>query len=256
MIKSISTLLILFSALILSGQNITLLKNYNPKAKELKHSLNKTKDSLILVSENTILKVEIFNEDYEDVVVVEGHNARIGLNKLPVGKFVVEAKLTDKVIVMDLIKYEDFNETTNSAVPFEKKDVAEGRGMMLDESLNLVKSTPKRSVGFMLNRGKTKKQSQKKQKFYWTITIVNNEIGSIKTMRLVDHESVERMIVKNKIVNKGSSNKLNELIVWEVYNKTKFMEHQVSNPDFIYSPNSEYFNTTPHYSTKNSVQSL
>jgi len=254
MIKSISSLFLLFSTIILSGQNITLLKNYNPKAQELKHSLNKTKDSLILGSENTILKVEIFNEDYEDVVVVDDQKAHIALNNLPAGKFVIETKLTDKVIVMDLIKYEDFNETAK-VTALKKKNIAEGKGMMLDESLNLVKSTPKRSVGFMLNRGKAKKQNQKKQKFYWTITIVNNEIGSNNTMRLVDQESVERMILKNKIVNKGSSNKLNELIVWEVYNTSKFMEYQVSNPDFIYSLNSEYFNTTPHYST-NTFQNI
>ncbi|WP_400074733.1 hypothetical protein [Winogradskyella sp. R77965] len=256
MIKSISLLLLLFSTLILSGQNITLLKNYNPKAKELKHNLNKTNDSLILGCENKILKVEIFNEDYEDVVIVENHKAQIALNNLPVGKFVVETKLEDKVIIMDLIKYQDFNERTNSTPSFEKKNVVEGKGMMLDESLNLVKSAPKRSVGFMLNRGKAKKQSPKKPKFYWTITMVNNEIGSIKTMRLVDQETVDRMILKNKLINKNASNKLNELIVWEVYNTSKFMEQQVSNPDFVYSSTSEFFNTSPFYSTENISQNL
>jgi hypothetical protein len=75
-------------------------------------------------------------------------------------------------------------------------------------------------------------------------------------MKLVDQESVNRMITKNKIEHKGTSGKSNELIVWEVYNTSKFMEHQVSNPKFVYSLNSEYFNTTPYYSTKIGIQSL
>ena len=252
MIKSVTTLL-LFSTLFISGQNITLLKNYNPKAKELKHNLNKTNDSLILGSENSILKVEIFNEDYENIIIVEADEAKISLNDLPIGKFVVETKLTDKTILLDIIKYKDFSNTTNSSVLNEKKNVAEGNGMMLDESLNLVERPPARSLGSLLNRGKTKIQSPKKQKFYWTITKTNNESGASKTMRLVDEESVERMILKNKIENKSASGKLNELIVWEVYNTSKFMEHQVSNPDFVYSMSSEFFNTSPHYSSESKI---
>jgi len=44
------------------GQKSTLLQNINVRAKELKHSLNKTGDSLILEGERTIYKVEIFNK--------------------------------------------------------------------------------------------------------------------------------------------------------------------------------------------------
>ena len=256
MIKSICTLLVLFSTIQIHSQSITLLKNFNPKAKELKHSLNQTRDSLLLSCENTIKKVDIFNEDYEETLIIENHKAQIALNNLPVGKFVVETTIADKVIIMDLIRYEDNKDSSSSNHTYESKEIIEGNGMMLDESLKLVKTTPKHSVEFLLTRGKAKNQNHKKQKFYWTVTKINTESGSSKTMKLVDQTTVERMILKNKIEYSSSSGRFNELMVWEVYNTSKFMEYQVSNPDFIYSIASEYFNTTPYYVTENSNQSL
>jgi hypothetical protein len=73
-------------------------------------------------------------------------------------------------------------------------------------------------------------------------------------MKLVQKESAERMILKNKIEHNSASGKLNELIIWEVYDTTKFMENQVSNPDFVYSSSSDIFNTSPYYSTKKDIQ--
>ena len=91
MFKKICTLLILFSSVIISGQNITLLKNTNPKVKELKHNLNASRDSLIMECEKTIYKVEIFNEDYEKIIIVEDFKSKIPLLDLPAGEFIVEA---------------------------------------------------------------------------------------------------------------------------------------------------------------------
>jgi hypothetical protein len=237
---------------IIYGQNITLLKNFNPKAKELKHSLNPTGDSLVLGCEKTILKIDIFNEDYEKTVVVEGYNAKISLTDLPAGKFVVEAKIVDKIILINIIKHDYLNEPTNADI----SDIAEGKGMMLDEGLNIIKSSPNTSIEYILTGAKRQKSLNKNQKFYWVITKVNNESGSSKTMKLVNQESADRMILKNKLENQSASGKLNELKVWEVYNTTKFMSQQVLNPDFIYSLESDFFNTTPYYSTQNNIETI
>ncbi len=253
MIKKICILLVLFSTIIVSSQDITLLKNTHPKAKELKHSLNNTRDSLILGCEKTILKVEIFNEDYEKSVIVEAFKTQISLDDIPVGKFVIQAKLADKIIVIDLIKHNYFNAESNSKMSLEQKELAGGKGMMLDDGLNVIKSSPNHSIDFILTRRKTKKLSNKNQKFYWTETRVNTESASNKTMKLVNQEAVDRMILKNKLEHNSASGKLNELTVWEVYNTTKFMAYQVSNPDFIYSLTSDLFNTSPFYSTINSI---
>lgn len=250
MFKKICTILILSSTVIISSQNITLLKNNNPKAKELNHSLNSTKDSLILESEKPIYKIEIFNEDFEKIVVVKDFEVQIPLFDLPVGRFIVHAKLTDRILVMELIKHE----VSNSTVTLDKIEIAEGKGMMLDEKLNIIKSSPNKSIEFILTRGKTKKRATKNQKFYWTVTKINNEIGSSKTMRLVNQESVDRMILKNKLEYSSTEGKLNELIAWEVYNTEKFIKHQVSDNNYMYSQASDFFNTSPYYTSANNLQ--
>ena len=252
MTKNISTLLILFLTLFSYGQNITLLKNTHPKAQELKHHLNSTKDSLILASENKILAVEIFNEDYEKIIKIEANNAQISLREMPVGKFVVETKLTDKIILMDIIKYDDFNDISNT----EADNTVEGKGMMLDEKLNIIKSSPKNSIEFILTRVKGKKQKTLDKKLFWTVNHIINERGSSKTMKLVDQESVNRMILQHKVQRNCDSGKLNELTIWEVYDTSKFMENQVVDPDFVYTNSTDSFNTTPYFATSTELQNL
>lgn len=256
MLKNACTFLILFSSVIIYGQNFTLLKNYNPKTKELKHSLNKTRDSLILGCDKTILKVEIFNEDYEKIIPVNDHKAQIALHDIPVGRFVVEAKLVDKIVIMNLIKHDYLEANSNSKMSRDTKGIVEGKGMMLDENLNAIKTSPNRSIEFILTRGTRKKNTHKKQNFYWVLSEVNNKIGSSKTMRLVDKKSVDRMIKNNKLEHNTVSGRLNELTVWEVYNTSKFMRNQMSNPNFIYSSTSDLFNVVPYYSKESSLQSL
>jgi hypothetical protein len=231
------------------------LKNFNPKVKELRHSLSTTNDSLLITCEKTIYKVEIFNEDYENIITVDGFEAKIPLNELPFGRFVVEVKLGDKIVVMHLIK-RDYTDISSSALSAKTEEVFEGQGMMLDEQLKVIKSAPKRSVEFLLTRKKVKKNTPKKQKLYWTVSEINNDHASRKTMKLVDKESVDRMILKNKIEKNSVSGRLNELTVWEVYNTTEFMKNQMSNPDFIYSQASDSFNAVPYYTRENGIQSL
>lgn len=252
MFKPISTLLILFATLTCYSQNFTLIKNTHPQARELKHSLNKTNDSLVLECDHKIVNVEFFNEDFEKIVIVEDLKTKIALADFPEGKFIIEAKLTDKIILIDLIKHEE--QKTNELININEP--AEGQGMMLDESLNVIKNAPNKSISFILTREKTIQHTTKTNKFYWVISQINNKVGSSKTMKLADQKSVDRMILKHKVELNSDCGKLNELTIWEVYNTRDFMENQVSNPDFVYSSTTDSFNTIPYYSTNDKVQDL
>lgn len=238
------------------GQDIVLLKNFNPKAKELHHSLNASKDSLVVKSETKILSIDIFNEDFETSINVEGFESRISIEELPEGKFVVEARLNDKIIIFGLYRPNFTENHTLGSASSKTEEVAEGNGMMLDEKGQVIKCVPNKSIAFLLTRENNKSHHSKSQKFYWVVTKVNNEMGSNKTMKLVEKETVDRMISKHKQELNSVSGKLNELTVWEVYNTTKFMELQMSDPNFFYSVTSEVFNTTPYYSTHNTVANL
>jgi hypothetical protein len=250
--KRICTLLILCCTLGISGQNVTLLKNFNPKVRALKHDLNSSRDSLVLEYEKTIVKVDIFNEDFEKLVVVESQNAQISLEDIPEGKFVIEVTLSDKIVLMDVIKHEANDNLCGSSI----SNITEGQGMMLDESLNIIKNSPHNSIEYILTGVKRERAITKKEKFYWVVIQTNTEIGSSKTMKLVDQKSVDRMILKNKLENRNTASKFNKLIAWEVYDTSKFMEQQLLNSNFMHSQTSDVFNTTPYYATKEGLQNL
>lgn len=247
------TLLALFLTVFTYGQNISLLKNFNPKAKALKHSLNKTRDSLFLVCEQNIIKVDIFNEDYEKIVNVDDSEIKISLKDLPVGKFEVEVKLDDKIILMHLIRFTDHKTTSNNYSLAQQHTNKNQKGMMLDENLNAVKTLPNSSVENLLS-GRKRKNSTKKKKFYWVIRQTNNKLGSHKSMKLVDKASADRMIRKNQLEINSASGKYNELIVWEVYNTSQFVRKQRLNPDFVYTASTEIFNNIPYYEKQNNLK--
>jgi len=91
------------------GQQIAFYKNSNYQADILHQSLNKAGDSLILESKTTqILKIEIFSDDYSERLVVDSNKTKVDLKILPLGNFVIQAKLGQKWIVMYLEKKEDF----------------------------------------------------------------------------------------------------------------------------------------------------
>ncbi|WP_400074735.1 hypothetical protein [Winogradskyella sp. R77965] len=102
------------------SQKSTLLQNVNTRAKELKHHLNKTGDSLILECERTIYRVEIFNRDFEKSLIVKDSKVRIPLRDIPVGRFVVEAALPDRLIVITLLRNETINNPINTPRPARK----------------------------------------------------------------------------------------------------------------------------------------
>jgi hypothetical protein len=120
MIKILHTGVFLLLTTLVYGQKSTLFQNINFRAKELKHSLNKAGDSLILEGERTISKVEIFNSDYEQSIAVKDSKVKICLNDIPVGRFVVEATLPDKLIVITLLRNESLHPEKTISKP-EKK---------------------------------------------------------------------------------------------------------------------------------------
>ncbi|WP_458627689.1 hypothetical protein [Winogradskyella sp. PC D3.3] len=256
MIKNISTFLVLLSTSISFSQNVILFQNTNPNAKELKHHLNVTKDSLLLECESKIKKVEIFNEDFEQIIIVDAHNIQISLKDIPKGNFNIETKLDQKIIVLELVIQNTINDISSTNLYHNKESIIEGKGMMLDEELKVIKSSPNKSIEFILTGGKTKSHHNKNQNYFWTETQINNESGSSKTMRLVDQKSAEKMIRRHQLEINSNPGKFNKLTIWEVYNKESFMENQVSNPDFIYSSQTDSFNPNPYYSTTSSLQSL
>lgn len=155
MIKNITTLIVLLFTLYNYGQNIILVKNTNPKAKELQHNLNFTKDSLILKCSSKIKKIDIFNEDHEETFEVDAYSKVVSLNEIPTGNYIVEVKLSDKRILIDLIKHPKNKEITTSKSRLKK--IIEGKGMMLDENLNLITSSPHKSIESILTQANANK---------------------------------------------------------------------------------------------------
>lgn len=127
MLKNVYIFVFMFLTLASYSQKSTLLQNINFRAKELKHSLNKTGDSLILSSEKTIYSVDIFNQNFEKTVDVRSNETKIPLHNTPLGRLVVQAKMPDKRIIMTLLRHEEIEETSSekTEVLIEKKDEAQ-----------------------------------------------------------------------------------------------------------------------------------
>ncbi|QNK76324.1 hypothetical protein H7F37_09225 [Winogradskyella sp. PAMC22761] len=91
------------------GQKSILLKNKNIRANELKHYLNDSQDSIIFKGERTIYEIMIYNSDFERVVKVKTPEAKIIISDIPIGRYAVEAVLRDKLIIITLLRTENFN---------------------------------------------------------------------------------------------------------------------------------------------------
>ena len=254
MIKKIWTLLFLFSVAISLGQDIILQKNTHPKTKELKHNLNQTRDTLIMGCESSIFKVEIFNEDYEKIIIVENIEAHIPLNDLPAGRFVVEAQLSNKIVVMHLVRRDNLDDAPNSNLTLIEKELADAQNMGMVGEKNTQGNASHHSIEFLLSGRKSKQVSNTNQKYYWTLAIVNTGDTSSRTMHLANQKTVDKMISKHKLEIKTFNARNNELIIWEVYDKTKFLEQQFSNPDYINSSVSNFFDVSPYYTLQNNFE--
>lgn len=223
---TISILILILFSIVAYGQKITFEKNINYKANILLQGLNKAGDSLILDCKNKeIRQVDIFNDDFSERIDVYNNKTKIDLKKLPIGNFVVQAIVDKKLIVMYLKKHEDIIVSNSNQEPIDKT-----------------------------TKLKSNKASKKeKVLYYWVVSESNSNFGSSKSMKLEYKENVAKLISKNKLELKSNIGKDNKLIVYAVYNKSKFMNKQFRNPKYYKSAEeSKFFNAEPFYVSDNS----
>ncbi|WP_179354281.1 hypothetical protein [Winogradskyella vidalii] len=103
------TIVFLFLTTITYGQKSILFQNVNDRAKELKHSLNASEDHIILQCERTIYEVVIYNNDFHHTIKVKDTATKIPIKDIPVGRYIVETLLRDKLIVITLVRNEPFD---------------------------------------------------------------------------------------------------------------------------------------------------
>ena len=221
--KRLLILVFMIFNLLIYGQKTTFEKNVNYKARALNQTFNESTDSLFLKSKKTISQVDIFNKDYMKSIAVNGNETKIHLGELPLGRFIVQARLDRKRIIMYVTRTE-----------------------ALEEKPKIVLSQPKKPT----------KTSKKRPTAYWVVYETKSGSGSSKSMSLENEEAVSKMISKNKLELSTEIGKNNTLVVYEVYNTSKFMRKQLRNRNYFKSPNSKIFNAEPYYSSTNLDESI
>jgi len=216
------------------GQNVIFEPNVNYDARELKQNLNKNRDSLILESETIISQVDILNNNFLKTIDFNKNRAKIDITALPVGNYIIQARLGKKRIVMYLEKGDPINPFDDILPSISEEEERAERGPSLMELLN--------------------KKSVEKKVLYWVVSESKGSFGSSKTMSLEYEDKVFNLINKNKLELKSKVAKKNTLIVYEVYNLSKFMARQYRNRNYYESKNSEFFNVTPLYSSETEIQ--
>ena len=324
--KILYTTVFLLLASLIHGQKSTLYQNVNVRANELKHNLNKTGDSLILKCERTIYEVVIFNDDFERVVRVRETNAVIPIADVPVGRYIVEALLSDKLIVITLLRNEPFElpeaapliadssdlfgtkskPKTEAVTSIEKPietpleikvaaieetkpepSVTETQTINTNIAVAGKKATPKPRLTRKVTYSKPKKPAESSMSLfkaeeeaaaavdkkspkreidaaranrivskYWVEYRINSGQTSQKILKLGDQDTVDRMIRKVEIDKKTKAGRLNELIIWTVYDPTKFVKHKKINKDNFTSIASESFKLEPYYKKVNDPNNL
>ena len=94
-------------------------------------------------------------------------------------------------------------------------------------------------------------ESSKKPVSYWVVYESVGGSGSYKTMSLERKDDVAKMISKNKLEINTKIGKNNKLVVYEVYNISKFMRKQLRDPNYFSSSKSKFFNVEPYYTSSN-----
>lgn len=247
MMTRLSTILLLLLAPFIYGQKSTLLKNINYRASELHHSLNKTGDTLILKGERTIDKVEIFNNSFQKAYIINSLDTKISITDIPIGRFVTEVKVKDKLIIITLLRHENFDieskTTETTEIDTEEQssiygqstyqNKAKGKSMTQVETEDTLDETLKEPV-----------------RFYWIEKQINKGHSSSKKMRIGDKETVDKMIAQHKIDLKSKAGKHNTLTIWEVYDTSKFLRFKRHNPNYATLKKADCFNTDPFYKSE------
>ncbi|EDP72286.1 hypothetical protein FBALC1_14332 [Flavobacteriales bacterium ALC-1] len=269
-------------------QKSTLLQNVNIRAKELKHHLNKTEDSLILVGERTIYKVEIFNKDFERTIIVKDSKVKIPLKDIPVGRFVVEAVLPDRLVVITLLRNESLNQPLNRPMPrrkislfgdaplaaakpkitpkkkavepkiaevvkkanvtIKKPTVAIKKAMVIDATVIDIKRKAIRKKSAVIDNA-SEDSNERIIQSYWIVYKTNNRHSSGRQMRFGDEAMVNKMISHINLDRRTIAGRDNELIVWEVYDVSAFLKYKMRHSE-DFSKQAECFNAVPYFKTE------
>ncbi len=243
--RNIYTLILLFFTTFSFSQQSELLENVNYRAKELNQSLSKNGDSLILEGERTIYKVEIFNSDFEKIVNVLDYRAKIALHDIPLGRYIIDATLYDKHIIMTLLRNEEFDEKPKELEPTTEVVTSinsdKQRPVFVDKHASLLSKRPR-------------KEKPKSDSYYWVSYKINNGNTGHKSMKLVNQEVADKLILRNQLEIKTLNGKHNELTIWEVYDRTAFIKKQFNDPNYINALNSDLFNVSPYFSSEVNVK--
>jgi len=277
--RLIYTFVFVLTTSIVFSQKSTLFQNINPRAKELKHNLNKSGDSLIFKCERTIFEVVIFNKDFERIIKVRGIEGVIPIADVPVGKYIVEVLLSDKLIVMTLLRNESINVPDSISMITDNTDLFEKK---LATQKVVSKSKPEESVGKEKNTKKTNlavagkkakpirrevKKGKPKPEIkrvrtkkvisrYWIVYKINKGTSTEKIQKIANQDEVNRMIRKIEIDMKTKTGRLNELIAWTIYDSSEFIIHKRKNKEDYMNTVSESFNIEPYFKKVNEPDNL
>lgn len=225
-------LLLLLMATFCYGQNITFEKNisYAAQQLELVQKLNKTGDSLIIISKKEpISQVDILNDDYLETIDFNSNSATVGLKNLPSGEYVIQARIDNHWIVMHLEKEK------NRAVVVSDTEVKKEM-----EKIEKASSEP----------------LFKENTMYWVVYENNAQFASKKTMGLKQVHEIKDLISKMELELKTEYGKNNRLLVYEIYNKSKFIRKQFRNRDYYQRKRSKFFNVDPLYNSDDEERSM
>ncbi|MCA0154311.1 hypothetical protein [Winogradskyella vincentii] len=256
--KTTNTILLLLLTAFMYGQNSTLLKNINYRANELKHSLNKSGDTLLLEGERTIFSVSFFNNKFEKRISIRNNKASIPLKDIPLGRFTTEVKLSDKLIILTLLRHEPIlastkinTNTINDATTAKVLETTKESNTTL--SSNSGSKSYESFDGLAVANGKIIEVEPKKAPIvtgYWIICKIQNGNSGRTINRIGDKKVVDKMIAQNKLDMKTRLGKFNALTIWEVYDTSKFMRFKRINPEYANAESAESFNTIPYYDTE------
>ena len=279
MTKNTYILAFLLCSILSYGQQVTFHENTNYRANVLHQSLDEDGKHLILESKTVqITKVDIFNNDFSEIIDVYSNNAKIDINVLPLGNFVIQARIGQKRIIMYLEKSNDVkiaasnqkeveknknnlpsqhtsnkisgekNEDVKVASSGQKAENIANKGVKTSTIGNVVITDNEKHANVLSESNKIKKKNN--SAFYWVVSESNSGFGSSKSMRLEYKEDVAKLISKVKLELKSSVGKNNMLLVYELYNRSKFLTKQLRNPGYYQSETSELFNVVPIYTSR------
>ena len=223
-----------------NSQNSTLIQNINYRAAELTHHLNSVGDSLILEGSRNISKVEIFNDNFTKTFSVENNKTVIPLVDIPVGRFVTEVELEEKLIIITLLRHETIDATAQPLMRLSDK-------AKLQSDLTIAHSAKANTVTTETIEKDINRNTGKRVRLYWIVNTINKGQSSRKIMKFGDLETVKTAIRKHETDHKTKYGQFNGLTIWEVYDTTKFLRYKRTNPDYATTESSDAFNTRPFY---------